>query len=94
LLLLSAVTSFEKVWGMACRIRIEIEGAPYHIMAKGNRREAIFLDDEYRRMFLRSLGEACGMTGWRVLAWVLLDNHDRLMVPTPEANLVEGMSWT
>jgi hypothetical protein len=29
-----------------------------------------------------------------VLAWVLLDNHYRLMVPTPEANLVEGMSWT
>lgn len=44
-------------------------------MARGNRREAIFLDDEDRFPFLKTLGEACSMTGWRVHAWVLIDNH-------------------
>jgi putative transposase len=81
------------LFAMARSIRIEFEGALYHIMARGNRREAIFLDDEDRRIFLHSLGEACGMTGWRVHAWVLMGNHYHLMIETPEANLVEGMKW-
>ena len=38
-------------------IRIEFAGAIYHVMARCNRRENIFMDDEYRRTFLRSLAE-------------------------------------
>jgi len=38
-------------------IRIEFAGAIYHVMVRGNRRENIFMDDEYRRTFLRSLAE-------------------------------------
>ncbi len=41
-------------------------------MARGNRREAIFLDDDERRFFLKAVGEACAMTGWWVHAWVLM----------------------
>lgn len=78
---------------MARSIRVEYEGAWYHVMARGNRREVIFLDDEDREMFLRTLGEACKMTGWEVHAWVLMGNHYHLMVRTPEANLVAGMKW-
>jgi putative transposase len=78
---------------MARSIRIEFEGAVYHVMARGNRREPIFLDEEDRRIFLKTLGEACAMTGWRIPAWVLMSNHYHLMVRTPEANLVAGMKW-
>jgi len=39
-------------------------------MARGNRRETIFHYDEDRRFFLATLAEACGMTDWRVHAWV------------------------
>lgn len=74
-------------------IRIELAGAVYHVMARGNRREAIYLDDQDRRTFLKTLGEACQMTGWRIPAWVLMGNHYHLMVETPEPNLVEGMKW-
>ena len=45
---------------MARSIRIGYAGAFYHVMARGNRREAIFLDDDDRRMFLGGVGEACG----------------------------------
>ena len=76
---------------MARNIRIEYPGAYYHVMARGNRREAIFGDDVDRRFFLKTLGEACGMTGWRVHAWVLMGNHYHLVIETPEANLVAGM---
>ncbi len=78
---------------MARSIRIEYAGAFYHVMARGNRREAIFLDDDDRRFFLKCVSEACGRTGWRVHAWVLMGNHYHLFIETPEANLVEGMKW-
>src|ERR1700704_5239090 len=74
-------------------IRIEYAGANYHVMARGNRRKEIFRDDDDRRFFLKALGEACGMTGWRVHAWVLMRNHYHLLVETPEPNLVAGMQW-
>ena len=78
---------------MARNVRIEYAGAYYHVMARGNRREAIFLDDDDRRFFLQVLAEACGQTGWRVHAWVLMGNHYHLFLETPEANLVVGMKW-
>lgn len=78
---------------MARSVRIEYAGAYYHVMARGNRREAIFLDDDDRRFFLQVLGEACEKTGWRVHAWVLMGNHYHLFIETPEGNLVEGMKW-
>ncbi|MGI8603293.1 MAG: hypothetical protein ACR2OZ_09870 [Verrucomicrobiales bacterium] len=57
-------------------------------MARGNRREAIFLADVDRQFFLDTLAEACAMTGWRAHAWVLMSSRaerDRLAVGEPEA---------
>ncbi len=42
--------------------RIEFPGAMYHVLARGNRREAIVLGDDDRWMLLRTLGE---MARWR-----------------------------
>ena len=78
---------------MARSIRIQSAGAYYHVMARGNRREDIFHDDDDRRFFLHTLGQACEMTGWRIHAWVLMSNHYHLFLQTPEPNLVAGMSW-
>jgi hypothetical protein len=39
-------------------LRIEFAGAIYHLMNRGDRREAVFLDDEDRKTFLRTLHEA------------------------------------
>lgn len=78
---------------MARQPRVEYEGAWYHVMSRGDRRERIFEDDEDRRLFLQTLGEACVRTGWEVAAYVLMGNHFHLHLRTPEANLVEGMKW-
>ena len=59
---------------MPRNIRIEYPGAFYHVMARGNRREDIFRDETDRKFFLKALGEVCGMTGWRVHAWVLMSD--------------------
>ena len=74
-------------------IRIEHPGAFYHVMARGNRRENIYRDDDDRRFFLKTLAQGCEMTGWRVHAWVLMSNHYHLLIQTPEPNLVAGMKW-
>ncbi|MDF7801646.1 transposase [Pontiellaceae bacterium B1224] len=73
--------------------RIEYEGAIYHVMSRGNRGDAIFLDDKDREVFLDTLDEACGRCGWRIHAFVLMGNHYHLLLETPEANLVAGMKW-
>ncbi len=78
---------------MARRLRLEYPGAFYHVMARGNRREAIFEDQDDRRYFLKVISEACERTGWRIHAWVLMGNHYHLLIETPEPNLVEGMKW-
>jgi hypothetical protein len=75
---------------VARKARVEYEGAVYHVLDCGDRREAIFQDDGDRRRFLETLGEACGRTGWRVHAYVLMSNHYHLMIETPQANLVAG----
>jgi putative transposase len=73
--------------------RIEFPGAVYHVLARGDRREPIVWSDEDRWMFLHTLGAMCGRTGARVHAWALMDNHYHLLLETPKANLVAGMSW-
>jgi len=62
-------------------------------MCRGDRREAIFLDDQDRERFLTTLGETVQRMGWRVHAYVLMNNHYHLLVETPLPNLVRGMTW-
>jgi REP-associated tyrosine transposase len=75
------------------KLRLEYEGAIYHLMNRGDRREAIFLDDADRVRFLETLGEACQRTDWQVHAYCLMRNHFHLVVETPKANLCVGMQW-
>ena len=78
---------------MPRQLRIQYEGAIYHLMSRGDRREEIFRDDLDRKDFLRTLGAACQKTGWQVHAYCLMSNHFHLVIETPRANLVEGMKW-
>ena len=39
---------------MARKVRVEFEGAIYHVMCRGDRRENIFEDDADRARFLES----------------------------------------
>jgi REP element-mobilizing transposase RayT len=74
-------------------LRVEFAGAIYHLMSRGDHREAIFRDDEDRQTFLRTLGEACEKTGWQVHAYCLMGNHFHLVTEPPQPNLVAGMKW-
>jgi putative transposase len=78
---------------MARKIRIEYAGAAYHVMARGNQGRDIYADDRDRKLWLETLGQACEKTGWRIHAWVMMNNHYHLLLETPEPNLVAGMKW-
>ena len=62
-------------------------------MSRGDRREAIFLDDADRKAFLHTLGEASVKMRWQVHAYCLMSNHFHLVVETPQPNLALGMKW-
>lgn len=78
---------------MPRQVRIEYPDAIYHVMARGNRRDRIVIDDEDRERFEMSLEEVVGKMGWQLYAWVLMGNHYHLVFKTPEPNLVKGMTW-
>lgn len=78
---------------MARKLRLQYPGAIYHVMNRGDRREAIFTSDHDRELFLQTVGEACQKTDWQVHAFCLMHNHFHLVLETPRANLVEGMQW-
>ena len=73
--------------------RIEYEGAIYHVMNRGDRREDIVHGEADRKSFVQTLGETCARCGWEVHAWCLMSNHFHLVVETPHGNLVTGMKW-
>ena len=58
-----------------------IPGASYNAMNRGDRREAILLDDQDQLLFLGTLGKACRKTDWQIHAWGLMRNHFHLVVP-------------
>jgi putative transposase len=78
---------------MARPLRVEYPGALYHVMNRGDRRQAIFRGDADRCLFLESLQTACEKTGWQIHAYCLMPNHFHLIPETPSANLVAGMKW-
>jgi len=60
--------------GLARKLRVEYPGAIYHVMNRGDRREAIFGDDADRESFVETLGEACKRSSWQVHAYCLRGN--------------------
>ena len=65
----------------------------YHVLNRGDRREAIFRIDADRKLFLELLAQICRRTGWQIHAYCLTDNHFHLVVETPRSNLSAGMQW-
>lgn len=69
---------------MARKPRIQFEGAFYHIIVRGNQRQAIFLDEEDRRIYLARLQRYRTKCGFLLYAYVLMTNHLHLLIETPD----------
>jgi putative transposase len=76
---------------MARPLRIEYDGAVYHVTSRGNAGTKIYRDDTDRARFLEVLGAVVERFGWICHAYCLMGNHYHLLVETPQPNLSRGM---
>jgi len=59
--------------------RSVVEGVPYHVTQRGNRRQDIFFCDEDRRIYLSWLADYCDRYKLEVLSYCLMTNHDHVV---------------
>lgn len=76
---------------MARPLRIEYDGAVYHVTSRGNERKNIFKDNEDRLLFLDTLKKVNERYNWLCHAYCLMNNHYHLIIETPDGNLSKGM---
>ena len=72
---------------MARPLRLNLAGAFYHVIHRGNYRQKIFLDDTDRKQMLARLRRLARLFRIQVHAYCLLDNHIHLILETRRANL-------
>ena len=72
-------------------LRLEFPNALYHVTSRGDRREAIFEDDDDRLRFLEILGMVVLDHNWLCHGYCLMDNHYHLIIETLDGNLSKGM---
>jgi len=78
---------------MARPLRIEFPGALYHVTARGNARQDIYLTDDDRRNFLAILKKAVERNDWLCHAYCLMSNHYHLLIEIGNPGLSKGMKY-
>ena len=65
---------------MPRRARIAVPGIPWHIIQRGNNRNACFYAEADYQYYLTTLGEQAEKFGCAIHAYVLMTNHVHLLV--------------
>lgn len=71
--------------------REEVQGAYYHVIARGNNREYIFNKDIDKGYFLKLLNESRQTMRYKLIGYVLMDNHYHLLIQTMDIKLEKIM---
>ncbi len=80
---------------MARKPRIEIEGALYHVMTRGNQRQRIFRSRKDYARYLEFLCRYKERYGFLLFAYVLMPNHVHLLVEmshVPLSKVLQGIN--
>ena len=72
-------------------LRLALAGALYHVTSRGDRREAIYFDDDDRERWLDVFAQVCKRYNWVCHAWCQMSNHYHIVIETVEGNLSQGM---
>jgi putative transposase len=67
---------------MSRPLRLEFAGALYHITARGNARNLIFLQEDDFALFLQIFGDVCQCYNWVVHAYCLMSIFRRIQCPS------------
>lgn len=76
---------------MARSLRVELAGAVYHVIVRGNERKAIFRDDRDREVYLDRLAQCRSRFQFRVLGYCLMSNHVHLALERGPVALSRAM---
>ena len=76
---------------MARPPRLELAGAPHHVVQRGNNRAACFFGDADRRFYLKCLARAAADRGCEIHAFVLMSNHVHLLVTPSKPGAIAAM---
>lgn len=68
---------------MARPLRVEHEGAVYHILSRGNKAECIFQENADKEYFLQVLRQAAVKYGIEAYAYCIMGNHYHLLMGVP-----------
>jgi putative transposase len=74
-------------------LRLEFPGAVYHITARGNAKQVVFIRQDDYHTFLSILNDVREEYDWRIHAYCLMPNHYHLLLQTLKANLSVGMKY-
>lgn len=78
---------------MARPLRIEFEGALYHLTGRGNARQRVFADQADCAKFVQLLVDSLERYDVALHGYVLMGNHYHLLAETRRANLSRWMHW-
>ncbi len=76
---------------MARPLRVEYEGACYHVVSRGNHREVVFEDTSDCELFLDKLVEFADIYAVVIYSYCLMPNHFHLHIRTHQGNLSKFM---
>jgi putative transposase len=76
---------------MARKPRVHFPSALYHVIARGNRRQAIFLDEKDFITYLSYLSEYKSKHSFHLYAYALMKNHAHLLMAVEETPLSKVM---
>ncbi len=79
---------------MARKPRLHYQGALYHVIARGNQRQKVFLDDEDYRQYQNRLITYQKRYPCTIYAYVLMSNHVHLLIEqgeTPLSKIMQGL---
>jgi REP element-mobilizing transposase RayT len=74
-------------------LRIEYEGALYHVTARGNERGKIFFTKTDYRKFKEYLADAQIKYGFVIHCYVFMTTHYHILIETPDKNLSKIMHY-
>jgi len=74
-------------------LRIEYEGACYHIISRGNAGDFLYVSNDDKEYFLKLLGRGAAKYRVEVYAYCILGTHYHLLIQTLEANLSDFMHF-
>ncbi len=73
---------------MARRKRVCLPGLVYHVINRGNNRQAIFLEDEDYEKYLGLIYRYKGLFNFKLFAFCLMTNHVHLLIQVGEKKTI------